>query len=218
MIRHMIEQKTSDLTDSVGRKEFCDSELTKAKSQMKSLTLRLEKQTADRDKLEAELGALADSTAELRAEAAEARKAAEDDAEVRRRENAAYMEEKRRYERAAPAPGDRDAASAARLAAETEEAGRDLAFRRRQREARELAEARAREAGSGEAAARRGRLELAEAETDKRDLEEQVANTKEYLAQIERQCIVHPEPFEERKRRRTASIASLKDAYAILGG
>lgn len=213
MIRHMLEQKTSDLTDSVSRKEFCSSETAEAKSQLKQLQLRLEKRSADRDRLEAELAELSDSTADMHADVADAQKAAAKEMEVRSKEHDKYLEEKRQYEHSAPGVGRE-----ARLKAETSEASSDLAFRRRQQEALELVKTKTEAAKRNGAVILTKRSELADADRDRRDLEEQVANVKEVLAQLDRQCIVRPEPYVERKRRRKAEIESLKDAYTILGG
>eukprot|EP00451_Oxyrrhis_marina_P001355 CAMPEP_0204269840 /NCGR_PEP_ID=MMETSP0468-20130131/17364_1 /ASSEMBLY_ACC=CAM_ASM_000383 /TAXON_ID=2969 /ORGANISM="Oxyrrhis marina" /LENGTH=664 /DNA_ID=CAMNT_0051245289 /DNA_START=29 /DNA_END=2023 /DNA_ORIENTATION=- len=65
-----------------------------------------------------------------------------------------------------------------------------------------------------------GQLEKAIAEnTDSRDgVSEELDAVLEYLSKLNDQCVAKPEPYAERKRRREAELAGLKNALEILEG
>jgi len=216
MIREMIDRKQSDLTESVSHKQFCDGELKQASMKLKDLQMRLEKQTADRDKLEAEMADLGDHAADLRDSEVEVRRGMAAASEARSKEHDSYMEGKRKYE-SGPPPSN-DAALKERIKVETEEAARDLEFRRKEQQALDTIKEHAATAQRSTAQVSKMRLDLAEANRDIQDLQELLASAKDYKAQVDRQCIVRVEPAAERKRRRNQEIASLKDAYEILAG
>merc|ERR1740130_1871928 len=60
--------------------------------------------------------------------------------------------------------------------------------------------------------------EIAELSGDREGANTELDAVLEYYEKIKDQCIAKPEPYEERKRRREAEIAGLKDALAILEG
>jgi len=60
--------------------------------------------------------------------------------------------------------------------------------------------------------------EIAELSGDRDGAQTELDAVLEYDEKIKDQCIAKPEPYEERKRRREAEIAGLKDALAILEG
>merc|ERR1719456_164903 len=57
---------------------------------------------------------------------------------------------------------------------------------------------------------------VAEAKSDLAGFETEYAAVTEYWEKLEEQCIAKPEPYAERKRRREAEIAGLKEALSIL--
>merc|ERR1719446_305836 len=57
---------------------------------------------------------------------------------------------------------------------------------------------------------------VAELTSDRAGTEEELAAAKEYLAQLESQCIAKAETYGERKARREAEIAGLKEALQVL--
>jgi chromosome segregation ATPase len=57
---------------------------------------------------------------------------------------------------------------------------------------------------------------VAELTSDRAGTEEELAAAKEYLAQLEGQCIAKAETYGERKARREAEIAGLKEAQQVL--
>jgi len=59
---------------------------------------------------------------------------------------------------------------------------------------------------------------IAEANTDSAQLNTELDAVNEYLKQLEASCIAKAEPYAERKARREAEIAGLKDALEILAG
>merc|ERR1719174_2422762 len=56
----------------------------------------------------------------------------------------------------------------------------------------------------------------AEATADRKGVQSELAAVEEYLAKINEMCIAKAEPYAERKARREAEIAGLKQALEIL--
>merc|ERR1719160_74612 len=59
---------------------------------------------------------------------------------------------------------------------------------------------------------------VAEHTSDREGLQTELDAVLDYWKSLQEQCIAKPEPYEERKRRREAEIAGLKEALAILEG
>jgi len=59
---------------------------------------------------------------------------------------------------------------------------------------------------------------IAELSADRQTAGTELSAVLEYLAKLNERCIAKPETYEERKRRREAEIAGLKDALTILNG
>merc|ERR1719386_511016 len=59
---------------------------------------------------------------------------------------------------------------------------------------------------------------VAEANSDKAGSQTELDSVLDYYESLKEQCIEKVEPYEERKKRREAEIAGLKDALAILEG
>merc|ERR1719498_829941 len=59
---------------------------------------------------------------------------------------------------------------------------------------------------------------VAEATSDRDGLNTELQAVLDYYEKIKEECIAKPEPYEERKKRREAEIAGLKEALGILEG
>merc|ERR1719271_2202752 len=59
---------------------------------------------------------------------------------------------------------------------------------------------------------------IAEATADRTGLETELTSVDQYYESLKDQCIAKPESYEERKKRREAEIAGLKQALEILSG
>merc|ERR1719453_2240754 len=58
----------------------------------------------------------------------------------------------------------------------------------------------------------------AEESADREGVQTELDAVLEYYAKIKEECIAKPDSYEEKKKRREAEIAGLKEALAILGG
>merc|ERR1711920_73298 len=58
--------------------------------------------------------------------------------------------------------------------------------------------------------------QIAELSADRESTDAELSAVNDYYSKIKDRCIAKPETYEERQRRRSAEIAGLKEALAIL--
>jgi len=59
---------------------------------------------------------------------------------------------------------------------------------------------------------------ISEAQGDRDGVTDELSAVVEYLASLEKECVASPDPYEERRKRRTKEMAGLKNAMAVLAG
>mmetsp|Transcript_7268 Transcript_7268/g.20612 ORF Transcript_7268/g.20612 Transcript_7268/m.20612 type:complete len:331 (-) Transcript_7268:87-1079(-) len=231
LIRDMISQKQSELHASVTKNDYCNSELPKAKHELKKIQLEIDDTGAHRDRLAAHIAEVKEENDDLLEESAKMQKKLTGTQAVRDQERAEYLKAKAKYEAFQPTGSDdkmhaqikievqEDWAQEAHvpsrghggncsLRARCAKPQNGWASTRMQRTQVQL----------NEAAAVKMRNELAEADKDARLQADLLASAKAYENRLAKQCVVRSESYKERARRRNEEIESMKDAYAILGG
>mmetsp|Transcript_7267 Transcript_7267/g.20607 ORF Transcript_7267/g.20607 Transcript_7267/m.20607 type:complete len:316 (-) Transcript_7267:87-1034(-) len=216
LIRDMISQKQSELHASVTKNDYCNSELPKAKHELKKIQLEIDDTGAHRDRLAAHIAEVKEENDDLLEESAKMQKKLTGTQAVRDQERAEYLKAKAKYE--AFQPTGSDDKMHAQIKIEVQEADRQLRFRHFQTDTLASINANQKKVQLNEAAAVKMRNELAEADKDARLQADLLASAKAYENRLAKQCVVRSESYKERARRRNEEIESMKDAYAILGG
>lgn len=216
MIKQMLDQKQADLAASTTQNEYCQKELPKAKADLKKLKEDEDERSASHDKLEAKQAQLSEDASNLAAEVAQTRKNLTEAEAIRDKEQAVYAKVKAQYEQ--DLRNHREVDEAKQIQTATEETDLDLNFRRLKRQALESIQQKEQDAKHIQAEVIKLKVEMSELERDSGLQRDVMDSAKSYKEQLDKQCIVRTDSYEERKRRRDRVMDSMKDAYVILGG
>merc|ERR1719395_468883 len=244
LINDMIAQLMKEAEEEAAHKGYCDKEMGETKAKKEELTTEIEKMTADSAKLKEEVAILSKELVDLAKSQAEMDKLREEENTAYVKNKAEmeqglegiklalkvlreYYAKEDKAHKAAEGAGsgiigmleviesDFSKGLAEMIAIEEEAAA---AYEKQTKE-NEIAKTtkeqdvkyKTKEAKSLDKA-------VAEYTGDREGLQTELDAVLDYWSKIQEQCVAKAEPYEERKKRREAEIAGLKEALAILEG
>merc|ERR1719240_163441 len=209
LISEMIEKLEEEAAKEAIAKAFCDKEMKETKAKKEDKETDLEDLTTKIDKATAKIAKLTEEIATLEEELGAIAKAQAEADKIRAEEKAAWAEAKADYESGIEGVGmalkvlrdyyaeqeESEKLTQDNKIATTE---KTTAVKYKTKDKKETEEM------------------LVGLKEDKETTEKEYAAVMEYWEELQGMCIATPEPYEERKRRREAEIAGLKEALTIL--
>jgi len=243
LIKDMIAKLLKEAEEEASHKAYCDEEMSETKQKKDDLTTDIEKLTAKIDKWTAESKKLKEEVAVLQKELADLEKSQAEMDKIREEENEEYKVNKEEMEQGLEGiklalkvlreyygDGNADGGIISMLEViesdftksleeiiTTEETA--LAEYEKQTQENDIAKTtKTQDVKYKTKEAKALDTSTAEATSDRTGLETELKAVDEYYESVKKQCIAKPESYEERKKRREAEIAGLKEALEILSG
>jgi len=247
LIKDMIAKLLKEAEAEASHKAYCDEEMAETKAKKEDLSDEIEKLTAKIDKWSAESKKLKEEVATLQKELADLEKSQAEMDKIRGEENAEYKTNKEEMEQglegiklalkvlreyygggggAQGAGGgiismleviESDFTKGLEDIITTEETA--AAEYEKQTQENDIAKTtKTQDVKYKTKEAKSLDTSIAEATADRGGLETELTAVLDYYESVKKQCIAKPESYEERKKRREAEIAGLKEALEILSG
>merc|ERR1719399_1046355 len=243
LIKDMIAKLLKEAEEEASHKAYCDEEMAETKAKKEDLSEEIEKLTAKIDKWTAESKKLKDEVAVLQKELADLEKSQAEMDKIREEENSEYKVNKEEMEQGLDGiklalkvlreyygDGNADGGIISMLEViesdftksleeiiTTEETA--LAEYEKQTQENDIAKTtKTQDVKYKTKEAKSLDTSIAEATADRGGLETELTAVLDYYESVKKQCIAKPESYEERKKRREAEIAGLKEALQILSG
>merc|ERR1719181_664971 len=194
LIRDMIEKLEAEAEADATKKAYCDKELAETNTKKDDKTAEIEKLTAKIEQQAAQSAKLKEEVATLESElAALVREQAEMD-KIRAEEKAQYEVNSAEMEKGLN--GIKLALKVLNEYYAKADKAHDVKYKTKEATGLDKSNA--------------------ELTSDKENVETELAAVNEYLKKVEDECIAKPETYEDRKARREAEIAGLKEALTVL--
>merc|ERR1719388_349787 len=203
LIQEMIEKLEEEAAKEAAHKAFCDKEMKETKAKKEDKETDLDDLSTKIDKATAKIAKLTGEIATLEEELGAIAKAQQEADKIRAEEKAAWAEAKADYESGIEGVGMalkvlRDYYAEKEESLIQEAHVKATAVKYKTKDKKETEEM------------------LVGLKEDKETTEKEYAAVMEYWEELQGMCIAKPEPYAERKRRREAEIAGLKEALTIL--
>jgi len=246
LVKVMIEKLLKEAQQEAAQKGFCDKEMSETKMKKDDLGDDIEKLTTKIDKWTAESAKLKDEVKTLQKELADLAESQAEMSKIRGEENGEYKANKAEMEQGLEGIklalkvlreyyGDASKSGAGGgiismlevieadftkgLEGMITEEDSAAAMYKEQTQANDISKTTKRQDVKYKTKeAEQLDNSIAEATSDRGGLETELKAVLEYYDSIKKQCIAKPESYEDRKKRREAEIAGLKEALEILSG
>jgi len=247
LIKDMIAKLLKEAEEEASQKAFCDKEMGETKAKKEELTDEIEKLTAKIDSETAASAKLKEEVKVLQKELADLEKSQAEMDKIREEENAEYKVNKEEMEQGLEGiklalkvlreyygggKGAQGAGGGIISMLEVVEAdftkgleeiivAEETAAAEYEQQTKENDIAKATKTQDVKYKTKEHKSldkSIAEATGDRTGLETELTSVDEYYESLKKQCIAKPESYEERKKRREAEIAGLKEALEILNG
>jgi chromosome segregation ATPase len=245
LIKDMMEKLLKEAEEEAAQKGFCDKEMGETKTKKEDLSDEIEKLTSKIDQQTAESAKLKDEVKTLQKELADLEKSQAEMDKIREEENTEYKANKEEMEQGLEGIklalkvlreyyGKSEGGAGGGIISMLEVIESDFTKGLEEMISEEETAAAEYEKQSHEndiakttktqdvkyktKEAKSLDKSVAEMTSDRTGLETELNSVLDYYESLKKQCIAKPESYEERKKRREAEIAGLKEALDILSG